>query len=144
MLVLLDIIESDGSWAKHEGAFDGAFFDKSFTKRDDGLWYKKVNVPEGGEKPQQGQLVSVYYTGYLEDGTKFDSSYDKGRPFQFRVGKQTVITGWDAVVGGMKVGQKVIARIPPQFGYGGKEVGPIPPNSNLIFYMELVAMGDVL
>ena len=139
----LEIIESDGTWAEHSGAFDDSFFDSSFKKRDDGLWYKFVNQPDG-EKPAQGQQVSVYYTGYLEDGTKFDSAYDKKRPFEFRLGKQTVITGWEAVVSGMKVGQKVIVRIPPAFAYGSKSVGPIPPNSNLIFYMELVAVGNTL
>ena len=141
-LPALDIIEGDGTWATHLGPFTDSFFDDSFKKRDDGFVYKFVNDFPGAEKPKQGQMVSVYYTGYLEDGTKFDSAYDKGRPFQFRLGKQTVITGWEAVVGGMKLGQKVIVKIPPAYGYGSKTVGPIPPDSNLIFYMELVALGD--
>ena len=113
--------------------------DSSFKKRDDGLWYKFVNQPDG--RSQHRARVSVYYTD-LGDGTKFDSAYDKKRPFEFRLGKQTVI-GWEAVVSGMKV-QKVIVRIPPAFAYGSKSVGPIPPNSNLIFYMELVALGNTL
>ena len=103
-----------------------------------------VGEKPGGEKPVQAQMVKVYYTGYLEDGTKFDSAYDKGRPFEFRLGKQTVITGWEAVVSGLEVGQKVIVKIPPKYGYGDKAVGPIPKNSNLIFYMELVGLGDVI
>ena len=70
--------------------------------QDDGFIYKLVNEVDG-DKPENGQMVSVYYTGYLEDGTKFDSAYDKGRPFEFRLGKGKVITGWEAVVGGMKV-----------------------------------------
>ena len=107
----LDIILSDGTWAQHKGSFEDNFFDSTFKKRNDGFVYKFVNQPEG-ERPQQGQLVKVYYTGYLKDGTKFDSAYDKGRPFEFRLGKQTVITGWEAIVSGMKVGQKVIAKIP--------------------------------
>ena len=139
----LEVIQSDGSWAEHAGAFSPLFFDDSFKKRDDGFMYKFLGRDDG-EKPVPAQMVSVYYTGYLEDGTKFDSSYDKGRPFAFRLGKQTVITGWEAVVGGMKLGQKVIVKIPPKFGYGSKAVGPIPADSNLIFYMELVELGDIL
>ena len=137
----LDIILSDGTWAQHKGSFEDNFFDSTFKKRNDGFVYKFVNQPEG-ERPQQGQLVKVYYTGYLKDGTKFDSAYDKGRPFEFRLGKQTVITGWEAIVSGMKVGQKVIAKIPSSFAYGSKSVGLIPPDSDLIFYMELVGLGD--
>lgn len=142
-LAPLDVIQGDGSWAMHTGAFTDSFFDDSFTKRPDGLTFKFVNQPEG-QKPVPAQMVSVYYTGYLEDGTKFDSAYDKGRPFDFRLGKQTVISGWEAVVGGMRLGQKVIVKLPPKYAYGSKGVGPIPPNSNLIFYMELVNLGDVL
>ena len=134
--------KGDGSWAEHSGAFTGDFFDRTFTKRDDGFVFKFVNEGDG-EKPKPYQLAYVYYTGYLEDGTKFDSSYDKDQPFQFRLNGGKVIGGWQAVVSGMKVGQKVIVKIPPAFGYGDKKVGPIPPNSNLIFYMELVALGDV-
>ena len=137
----LDIIVSDGSWAQHTGTFEDSFFDSTFKKRDDGFVYKFVNQPDG-EKPQQGQTVKVYYTGYLKDGSVFDSAYDKGRPFEFRLGKQTVITGWEAIVSGMNVGQKVIAKIPSAYGYGSKSVGSIPPDSDLIFYMELVGLGD--
>jgi hypothetical protein len=137
----LQVIKADGAWAEHTGAFTEAFFDSTFKKRDDGFIYKFLNQPDG-DKPQQGQKVSVYYTGYLMDGTKFDSAYDKKRPFEFRLGKQTVITGWEAVVGGMKLGQKVIVKIPPEFGYGDKDLGEIPPNSSLVFYIELVALGD--
>jgi len=142
-LAPLTVPDADGSWAVHTGAFTDEFFDSSFTKRNDGFTYKFMNQPEGA-KPQQAQMVSVYYTGYLEDGSKFDSSYDLGRPFEFRLGKQTVITGWEAVVAGMKLGQKVIVKIPPKYGYGSKSVGPIPADANLIFYMELVQLGDVL
>ena len=108
----LEFPPCDGSWAEHSGPFADDFFDSSFTKQttadgeQTGLFFKFVQSSEG-ERPAQGQKVGVYYTGYLEDGTKFDSAYDKGKPFEFRLGKQTVITGWEAVVGGMKVGQKV-------------------------------------
>lgn len=78
--------------------------------------------------------VFIHYTGYLLDGTKFDSSYDKGEPFGFRLGKGKVISGWEAVAGGMKVGMKTIVRIPPEFAYGenGTPGGPIPPNAPLV------------
>lgn len=78
----------------------------------------------------------VHYSGYLLDGTKFDSSYDRKDAFKFRLGKGKVITGWEAVVGGMRLGQKVIVKIPPQFAYGDKSVGPIPANSPLVAASE--------
>jgi len=130
----------DGKWTEHEGPFDQAFF-KDFTTTPNGFVYKKLNEPDG-EKPVQLQKVFVHYTGYLEDGTKFDSSY-KREPFSFRLGKGKVITGWEATVGGMKVGQQVIVKIPPKYAYGDKQTGPIPPNSNLIFYIELLKLGGI-
>lgn len=103
--------EYDGAWTKHEGRFDQTFF-KDFTTTPNGFVYKKLNSPET-EKPVPFQKVFVQYTGYLEDGTKFDSSYDKGggQPFSFRLGKGKVIPGWEATVGGMTVGQQVSHRM---------------------------------
>ena len=132
--------KADDSWTKHQGPFDAAFF-KDFTTTPNGFVYKKVTNPEG-EKPVNLQKVFVHYTGYLEDGTKFDSSYSR-EPFSFRLGKGKVIPGWEATVGGMTVGQKVIVKIPPQFAYGDKQTGPIPPNSDLIFYIELLKLGGI-
>ena len=126
---------ADGDWTKHEGEFDDGFF-KSFKKTDTGFAYQFLREGEG-DKPVKGQAVLMHYTGYLLNGKKFDSSYDRGQAFKFTLGKGKVISGWDAVVAGMKKGQRVVVKIPPQYAYGDKGVGPIPPNSELVFYMEL-------
>jgi peptidylprolyl isomerase len=91
-----------------------------------------------GASPQPGQNVTVHYTGTLENGTKFDSSLDRGQPFTFKIGIGQVIKGWDQGVMTMKVGGKRKLIIPPQLGYGSRAVGPIPPNSTLIFEVELI------
>jgi len=131
----------DATWTKHTGPFDAEFF-KDFTTTPNGFVYKKVTNPDT-EKPVPFQKVFVQYTGYLEDGTRFDSSYDRDGLFSFRLGKGKVIPGWEATVGGMTVGQKVIVKIPPQYAYGDKKTGPIPPNSTLIFYIELIKLGGI-
>jgi hypothetical protein len=91
-----------------------------------------------GASPQPGQNVTVHYTGILENGTKFDSSLDRGQPFTFKIGVGQVIKGWDQGVMTMKVGGKRKLIIPPQLGYGSRAVGPIPANSTLIFEVELL------
>lgn len=106
---------------------------------DSGLKYVDMKVGDG-ESPQAGQLVTVHYTGWLEDGTKFDSSVDKNRPFEFTIGAGRVIKGWDEGVMTMKVGGKRKLTIPPELGYGARGIGPIPPNSTLIFEVELLAI----
>ncbi|HSE97156.1 MAG TPA: FKBP-type peptidyl-prolyl cis-trans isomerase [Blastocatellia bacterium] len=102
-----------------------------------GLRY--IDLVEGeGPTPQQGQVVSVHYTGTLENGTKFDSSLDRGEPYSFALGTGTVIKGWDEGLATMKVGGKRKLIIPPHLGYGATGSGTIPPNSTLIFEVELV------
>ncbi|GAB4235432.1 MAG: hypothetical protein Kow00121_62970 [Elainellaceae cyanobacterium] len=108
------------------------------TTTSSGLQY--VDLVEGsGATPQAGQTVFVHYTGTLEDGTKFDSSRDRNRPFSFRLGAGQVIRGWDEGISTMKVGGQRRLVIPPELGYGARGAGGvIPPNATLIFDVELL------
>ncbi len=88
-----------------------------------------------------GDTITVHYVGTLEDGTKFDSSYDRNLPFTFTLGGGQVIAGWDEGLVGMKVGEKRHLVIPPEKAYGARGVPPIiPPNATLIFYVELLSI----
>jgi FKBP-type peptidyl-prolyl cis-trans isomerase FkpA len=104
----------------------------------DGLKYTDDQVGTGTEA-QAGKTVSVHYTGWLLDGTKFDSSKDRNQPFSFPLGGGQVIKGWDEGVAGMKVGGKRTLVIPPDLGYGARGAGGvIPPNATLKFEVELL------
>jgi peptidylprolyl isomerase len=105
---------------------------------DSGLQYEDLKVGDGAS-PQKGQTVVVHYTGTLEDGTKFDSSRDRGQPFSFKIGVGQVIKGWDEGVGSMKIGGERKLIIPSDLGYGSRGAGGvIPPNATLIFDVELL------
>ena len=91
-----------------------------------------------GKKPERGTKIKAHYSGKLMDGRQFDSSYDRGKPFEFAVGMGRVIKGWDEALLDMKKGEKRILIIPPDLGYGEKGIGPIPPNAILIFEVELM------
>lgn len=93
-----------------------------------------------GEEAVAGKKVTVHYIGTLTDGTKFDSSVDRGQPFEFNLGAGQVIQGWDQGVAGMKVGGKRKLTIPPELGYGDRDMGDIPPNSTLVFEVELLGV----
>lgn len=103
-----------------------------------GLQYEDIKVGDGAQ-PKTGQTVIVHYTGTLTDGTKFDSSRDRGQPFSFRLGAGEVIKGWDEGLSTMKVGGQRKLTIPPDLGYGARGAGGvIPPNATLVFDVELL------
>ena len=91
-----------------------------------------------GKAAVKGALISTQYRGWLEDGTEFDSSYSRGKPFQCVIGTRRVIQGWDQGLMGMQVGGKRKLWVPAHLGYGERQVGSIPPNSTLVFEIELL------
>ncbi len=110
---------------------------KNYLVTSTGVRYEILR--EGtGPTPKRGDSVMVNYTGWLEDGTKFDSSVDKNEPFTFRIGIGQVIQGWDDGIMTMKAGGKSRFVIPPELAYGDRSVGPIPPHATLTFEVELV------
>jgi len=116
--------------------------DEDYTTTESGLKYYDFVVGEGAA-PETGQIVTVHYTGWLEDGTKFDSSLDRAQPFTFKIGMGQVITGWDEGVATMQVSGKRQLVIPPDLGYGEQGAGTsIPANATLIFEVELLSIQE--
>jgi len=113
--------------------------DNNIIKQDSIM---KIEILQEGSGPEakSGDTVLVHYAGNLENGTKFDSSLDRGEPFSFILGVGQVIKGWDEGVLGMKVGEKRKLTIPPELAYGQRGVGSIPPNATLIFQVELLGV----
>jgi len=109
----------------------------SMTKTADGLYYRD-QVMGTGATVTSGQQVAVHYTGWLPDGTQFDSNGPGDTPLTFTVGAGHVIPGFEEGVSGMKVGGQRQLVIPPSLGYGSQGAGPIPPNSYLVFVVEVV------
>ena len=110
------------------------------TKTPSGLEYEDL-VAGSGDEAVAGKSVEVHYTGWLTDGSKFDSSLDRRQPFVFKLGAGKVIKGWDEGVAGMKVGGKRKLTIPPDLGYGARGAGSaIPPGSVLVFEVELLGV----
>ncbi|NAS32182.1 FKBP-type peptidyl-prolyl cis-trans isomerase [Flavobacteriaceae bacterium R38] len=107
---------------------------------DSGLGIKVIKESDG-EFPEKGKRVRVHYIGYLEDGTKFDSSVDRNEPFSFPLGQERVIKGWDEGVSKLRIGSKAILKIPADLGYGARGAGGvIPPNATLYFEIEVLGV----
>lgn len=119
--------------------FMGKFFHGSdkILNINNGATVENAIISDGVKK---GDIVVLQYTGFLEDGTKFDSSIDRNQPFQFTIGIGQVIKGFDNGVLGMKVGEKKRIIIKPEDGYGDRQIGTVPPNSTLIFDVDLLTI----
>lgn len=107
-------------------------------KTESGLQITDIKLSDNVQEAKQGDKVQVHYIGALTDGTKFDSSRDRNSPFKFTLGKGEVIKGWDEGVLGMHIGDIRKLVIPANLAYGERKMGKIPPNSTLIFEVELI------
>ena len=132
-ILLMTAVWGQGQAPKFPSSVEGAG-----VTTNSGLKYWDIKVGNG-TAALKGQSVKVHYTGWLLEGKKFDSSLDRGQPFEFSLGAGQVIKGWDEGVAGMKVGGKRQLRIPPELGYGLRGAPPvIPPGAFLIFDVELL------
>ena len=114
---------------------------QSHNKKAMELEIKTTQEGKGDRVVKSGDTIAVHYTGKLTDGTKFDSSVDRGTPFEFQIGQGMVIQGWEQGLLGMKVGEKRTLTIPSEMGYGSRGAGAvIPPNATLIFDVEMISI----
>lgn len=126
---------------------DEKLWSKNFEKSgeeivtDSGLTIIKHHKSESNDKPKKGEIIQVHYKGFLDDGTVFDSSIPRGKPFEFPLGQGRVIKGWDEGFENLEVSDKATLVIPPELGYGERGAGGrIPPNATLFFQVELVGI----
>jgi len=132
-LDLIFIIDALKAWEKAER-------DIGMNYTDSGLGIKIVKQGDG-PIPKSGQEVVVHYTGMLQDGTKFDSSYDRNTPFSFPIGQGRVIKGWDEAILKLNTGTHALLKIPPELAYGKRGAGTvIPPNATLYFEIEIISI----
>lgn len=129
--------QSAADRAQNTNQLDATTEEASSSAQDEQVKIEDLTIGEGKEA-KSGDTVTVNYKGTLPDGTQFDSSYDRNEPFTTQIGVGDVIKGWDQGIPGMKVGGKRRLTIPPSLGYGSTGQGAIPPNSTLIFEVELV------
>lgn len=139
--------QAEGKPGEANGAKE---FFESFHKLPDSRFKQSASglrtavVSEGkGTTAVKGATLKVHYTGWLPDGTKFDSSEDKGQPLELKLGSGQVIQGWEEALAGMKPGEKRQIVIPPNLAYGARQVGTIPPNSTLIFNIEVESVASL-
>jgi FKBP-type peptidyl-prolyl cis-trans isomerase len=139
LLVLVPLVVACHSGGKTAGFKASLGVDTTkMTKASSGFWYTDVAVGQG-DAAEPGRTVTVHYTGWLPDGSKFDSSRDRGEPFAFTLGAGQVIAGWDEGVKGMKVGGRRKLVLPPQLAYGEGGAPPaIPPGATLVFDVEVL------
>jgi hypothetical protein len=139
---LLVIAHGIELWRQLEGIrlWDADIINSGYSLLPSGLAYKPIKVGHG-KRPEIGKRVTVHYTGYLDCGTKFDSSLDRKQTFQFTLGLGQVIKGWDEGLAIMTVGSRYLLKIPPTLGYGeaGAGRGVIPPNATLFFDVQLIS-----
>jgi FKBP-type peptidyl-prolyl cis-trans isomerase len=140
--IFLTLLIACGHGDARSGGFDAALGvdTTKMTKAPAGFWYTDVATGQG-EEAAPGRTVRVHYTGWLPDGKKFDSSRDRGEPFEFTLGAGQVITGWDEGVKGMKVGGRRKLVLPPPMAYGENGAPPvIPPGATLVFDVEVLGI----
>jgi peptidylprolyl isomerase len=131
-----DLVEVDGELANSMDFFPNASSIKWIDSQE-GLKYF-IEKAGSGKPVQAGEVIKAHYTGWLSDGTKFDSSRDRGEPISLELGAGRVIRGWDLGLAGMRRGEKRLLLIPPSLGYGSRGGGPIPPDATLIFAVEMM------